>query len=287
MIAPMVAPAIANWETIMLYKRLIAAVMVSAVLMPSLASAGGLLDGVLGGGDAGGSSVLGIVGDGDSGALVTLNSGNAGDSGLVNVGLGGNEGVVTANVGGGPSPVVDASVLGSSGVVDVNANLGSLDANVNVGGSNGLIDINVGGGSGGGSGGSGGGNGGGGSNGHGGANGGWFTSGHGGNSSSASAASVTAVCAEANPSQLMALFQQSSTRGWNRASGIQLIPIKVCANLRRQMANWLAGNLDYRRLLGAVAQDPLINAALSRTRYKPGHVLGVHKQGSTLMVYVF
>ncbi|AVF03960.1 hypothetical protein C4375_09635 [Devosia sp. I507] len=85
----------------------------------------------------------------------------------------------------------------------------------------------------------------------------------------------------------MALFQKSSTRGWNRASGIQLIPIKVCADLRRQMANWLAANGDYHRMIGAVAQDPLINAALSRTQYRPGHVLGVHKQGATLMVYVF
>ncbi|WP_297113505.1 hypothetical protein [uncultured Devosia sp.] len=281
----------------MLYKRLIAAVMVSAVLMPSLASAGGLLDGVLGGDDAGGSSVLGIVGDGDSGALVTLNSGNAGDSGLVNVGLGGSDGVVTANVGGGSAPIVDASVLGPQGIADVNANLGGLDTNVNVGGPGSLVDIDIGGGSSGGgnggnggSGGSGGngGNGGNGSNGSGGSTGGGTVIIRSGGSTSAPAsAGITAMCADANPSQLMALFQKSSTRGWNRASGIQLIPIKVCADLRRQMANWLAANGEYHRLLGAVAQDPLINAALSRTQYRPGHVLGVHKQGTTLMVYVF
>ena len=253
----------------MFYKRMISVAIVSAVLMPSLASAGGLLGGVLGGAD--------------SGALVTLNSGNADDSGLVSIGLGGSEGVVTANVGGGSSPIVDAVVLGSEGVVDVDANLGGLDANVNVGGSSGLIDINVGGSNGGG------GNGGNGGNGHNGAsgnNGGTPIFTNRGNAGS-SAPAVTAACAGYNSNQLLALFNQSTTRGWNRASGIQLIPIKVCADLRRQMANWLAGNGEYHRLLGAVAQDPLINAALSRTQYRPGHVLGVHRQGATLMVYVF
>lgn len=292
MISPMVARATAYWEMIMLYKRMIAAAMVSVVLMPSMSSAGGLL----GGGGSGGGSVLGIVGDGDSGALVTVNSGNAGDSGLVNVGAGGGDGALTANVGGGTSPVVDASVLGSEGIADVNANLGGVEANVNVGGSDSLIRVDVGTGSGGGHGGDGGdggndghgSNGSNGANGKNGTNGGWFIFGNRGNASSPSSAGITAVCANnANPSQLMALFQKSSTRGWNRASGIQLIPIKVCADMRRQIANWLASNGQYHRMIGAVAQDPLISAALSRTQYRPGHVLGVHKQGATLMVYVF
>jgi hypothetical protein len=95
---------------------------------------------------------------------------------------------------------------------------------------------------------------------------------------------MAAACSGYDSNQLVALFSKSD---WHRAIGIQLIPIKVCADLRRQVANWLAANGQYHQLVGAVAQDPLINAALSRTQYRPGHVLGVHRQGSTLMVYVF
>lgn len=65
------------------------------------------------------------------------------------------------------------------------------------------------------------------------------------------------------------------------------MPIKVCNEVRRQIAGWLAGNGDYQRMVGAVASDPLINAALSRGKYQPGHVLGVDASGQTLTVYVF
>lgn len=282
----------------MLYKRMIAAVMVSVVLLPAMASANGLLGGVLGGGEGSGEgSLLGIVGGSDSGALVTLDSGSAGTSGLVNVGIGGSEGLVTANVGAN-DPVVGAQVLGPQGVVDVDLDLGDVGANVNVGGPN-LIDVDIelpnGGAGGNGGDGGNGGNGGTGSGGNGNA-GSYGNAGSNGNSgadgrsifSSGSATNaMTAACAGYTSNQLLTLFNKSTTQGWNRASGIQLIPIRVCADLRRQIANWLAGNGDYHRLLGAVAQDPLVNAALSRTQYRPGHVLGVHRQGSTLMVYVF
>ena len=267
----------------MLYKRMIAAVMVSVVLLPAMASAEGLLGGVLGGGEG-----TGLLGGGDIGGLVTLESGNAGTSGLVNVGLGGSEGLVTANVGAN-EPVIGAQVLGPQGIVDVDLDLGDVGANVNVGGPN-LIDVDIdlpnggdgGDGGDGGNGGNGpGGNGNNGSNGNDGADGRSFFS------STTSGGAMMTACEGYNANQLLALFTKSTFQGWNRASGIQLIPIRVCADLRRQIANWLAGNGDYHRLLGAVAQDPLVNAALGRTQYRPGHVLGVHRQGSTLMVYVF
>lgn len=284
----MVAWAINIRETIMFYKTVVSAVLFSVILLPATASADGLLGGLLGGGggNSSESSLLGIVGGSDSGALVTINSGNADDSGLVNVGVGGSDGLVTANVGGGSEPIVDASVLGPSGIADVNANLGGLNADVNVGGPGGLIDIDIGGG---------GDNGGNGNNGNNGNNGGngrdggnsIFVFGNAGSSPGPRAAGLDAVCEGTSANQLVSLFQDSSTRGWNRASGIQLIPIRVCADMRRQVANWLAANGDYHRLIGAVAGDPLINAALNRTRYDAGHVLGVKRQGSTLMVYVF
>ena len=282
----------------MLYKRMVAAVMVSVVLLPAMASANGLLGGVLGGDEGSGEgSLLGIVGGSDSGALVTLDLGNAGTSGLVNAGIGGSEGLVTANVGAN-DPVVGAQVLGPQGIVDVDLDLGDVGANVNVGGPN-LIDVDIdlpngGGGGSGGNGGDGGnggngsgGNGNAGSNGNSGPNGNSGSDGRSIFSSGSSSGPAMAACQGYNTNRLLALFNESTIQGWNRASGIQLIPIRVCADLRRQIANWLAGNGDYHRLLGAVAQDPLVNAALSRTQYRPGHVLGVHRQGATLMVYVF
>ncbi|WP_240230264.1 hypothetical protein [Devosia lacusdianchii] len=237
----------------------------------------------------------GLLGDGDSGALITLDSGSAGDSGLVNLGLGGGDGnILDANVGGGGSgSLVDANVAlgGSSGLLDVNAGVGGvLDANVNVGGGGGLIGIDIGIGGGNGNNGTNGTNG---TNGRNGVNG---TNGNGGGGTvilrSAGGGSVgigsnSNACAGTNPNQLVSLFQQTQLSGWNRASSIQLVPIRVCAEVRRQIGNWLASNSNYQQMVGAVASDALINAALSRTNYQPGHVLGVQRQGSTLMVYVF
>lgn len=277
----------------MISKCALMAIAVAAIMVPVSASAEGLLGGLLGGGsDAGGSSssssVLGVVGGADSGALVTVGS-NAGTSGAVNLGLGGSDGVVSANVG--RDPVVNASVLGPKGIADVNANLGDVGLGVNVGGPK-LVDIDVrlprGGNGGNGGNGENGGNGNGGNGANGGnGSGGFFIFGGGGSNSRAGGLNAGLACDGTSASQLVSLFQKSTTRGWDRASGIQLVPIKVCADLRKQMANWLASNGEYHNLVGRVSQDALINAALSRTKYQPGHVLGVQRQGSTLMVYVF
>lgn len=267
------------------------------VTVPTTASAQNLLGGLLGGGDKQqGDSILGVVGTSGSGSLVT-------------VGSGGKDGLVSVNVNtGGSKPLVDASVLGPSGVADVNVNLGGVGASVNVLGPETLVDVSVTTsrdrpdrpgtpdtprrpdmprtpdsprtpdtpwtpdtprtpdtlntpltprnpvtptwGSGGGSG-------------------------------------LNAVCSGVSSAQLVALFQSSSLNNWNRASNIQLVPMPVCAQVRNQVAQWLAANRNYHRLVGMVASDGLISAALSRTRYQPGHVLGVQQQGSTLLVYVF
>ena len=192
------------------------------------------------------------------------------------------------------------SLGGSGGLLDVNANVGdALDANINVGGGGGLIgiDIGIGGGGGGGKGGPGGngGNGGnGGAGGPGGNNGLNGTNGNGqtilantGKGGTGGSSAGGNACAGTNPNQLISVFQQTQMSGWNRASSIQLIPIRVCAEMRRQVGNWLAANSSYQQMVGAIASDALISAALSRTNYQPGHVLGVQRQGSTLMVYVF
>lgn len=278
-------------------KRYFAVLAFSVMLVPTMAQAQ-LLDGLTGGGGllgggGGGSesSLLGVVGGADSGALVTLGD-NAGSSGAVNLGVGGSEGLVTANLGSGSEPTVSASVLGPSGIVGANLNLGDVGVGANVGGP-GLIDVDIrlprgaDGGNGN--------NGGNGGNGNNGGNGGFgFFGNNGGGGttivrtgSGSGFGSNSAACAGSNPNQLLSLFQNTNMNGWNRASSIQLIPIKVCRDIRAQMANWLAANQGYRNMVGQVAGDPLIAAALSRTSYQPGHVLGVQREGQTLMVYVF
>ncbi len=285
----------------MFSKRSLAAIAFAAMLIPSAAQAqllnnllggggksGGGLTSVLSGGgssgssDSSSSSVLGVVGGSDSGALVTVGR-NAGSSGAVNLGLGSDDGVVTAKVGSGSRPLANASVLGPRGIADVDLNLGDVGAGVNVGGP-GLIDVDIdlpNGGNGG--------NGGNGNNGGNGSNGGNGGNGNFGGSTifGGAGGGAFAACAGADANQLISLFQNSSTSGWNRANSIQLIPIQVCRDLRAQMAQWLADNPSYRNLVGHLASDALISAALSRTNYQPGHVLGVQRQGQTLMVYVF
>lgn len=226
------------------------------------------------------ASLLGLIGDGNSGALVTLNQGSAGSSGAVNLGLGGGGGnVLDANVGGsgGGSSLANANVSlgGASGLVDVGANVGGglVTANVNVGGGGGLIgvDIGIGGPRTGGPGGPGG----------------PVLLGGGGGSSFSTAAPVNVACVSATSSQLLQIFEGTRTSGWNRASNIQLVPIKLCPDIRGQLAAYLAASRKYSAMVYAVAGDPLINAALSRTRYQPGHVLGVVRNGNQLVVYVF
>lgn len=201
-------------------------------------------------------SLLGILGSPDSGSLVTVGRGDAGNTGVVNVGLGGGDGqLVDANIGG-ATPLVGAnvSVGGPGGVISIDIGAGGpvgpgVPGVPGAPGGNGQIA-------------------------HGGGSGGAFPSGSG-------------ACAGTNPNQLLGLFQQTEIGSWNRASNIQIVPIKVCADMRRQVGNWLAGNGSYHRMVAAVASDSLISAALNRTRYQPGHVLGVQRQGPTLLVYVF
>lgn len=95
------------------------------------------------------------------------------------------------------------------------------------------------------------------------------------------------ACAGTSSAQLLQIFENTSLRGWSRAKSIQLIPIKLCPNIRGQLAAYLAANRAYHTLVRAVADDALIHAALSRTRYQPGHVLGVVQSDNALLVYVF
>ncbi|GHA26177.1 hypothetical protein GCM10007989_22410 [Devosia pacifica] len=258
-----------------------------------------------------------LLGDSDSDALVTIGSGKAGDGGAVNVGLGSGGGssgnVVDANIlpgSSGGSGAVNANVSsgGDNGLVDANIGIGngSVDANVGVGGSSGTVDVGVGigGGSGGGSGGSdgggitpsgplppgggaGGGSGGGGDGG-GGPSGGLPPGGSSGGGGGGGSASLGAVgCAGVDPQQAIRLFEYSDLRGWERASGIEVVPLRLCPRERSLVSNHLATSTDLSVLRNAVLSDPLVSAALNRTRYRTENVLAVERSGARLRVYVY
>lgn len=261
----------------MITRRVVIAFAFAAAMLPSGAFAQGLLGGVLDGGGLSGltSGLSGIVGG--SGSPISV---------------GGSNGLISANIGGGGSrPLVGVSVLGPSGIADVRADLGDVGARVTVGGP-GLLDVDIdlpnggngGDGGNGGNGGAGGGSGGPGGPGTDGSNG---SGGGGGSGGGYGGYGLGAACEGMSAEQLLALFRQTTLAGWRQANSIQLIPIPVCQELRQQIAAWLVANPQYHSLVGAVAQDMLINAALSRSHYQPGHVLGVRRQGQMLMVYVF
>lgn len=260
----------------MLKKSAIISATVLALLLPSMASGQGLLDGVL-------APVDGLVGSA-TGALGSVTGAGAGLVDVGGIGQGGSLISISAGGGGGSDPLLSTSVLGPSGIADVNLNLGDIGAGVSVGGPN-LLDVDIrlpGIGPGGnGNNGNNGQNGQNGSNGSGG--GGYVVIQRGG----AMFGSNSSACANTNPNQLVALFQQSKIAGWNRAQHVQLIPIRVCREIRNQIGAWLAANPQYHSLVGAAARDRLIQSALAGTNYQPGHILGVQQQGQTLMVYVF
>jgi hypothetical protein len=82
-------------------------------------------------------------------------------------------------------------------------------------------------------------------------------------------------------------YDQRSFSAWSRASNIQVIPVKLCAQARRAVAKAVTGSGNILGLQSYAAADPLINASLSRTRYRSNNVLAVIQQGSTLAVYVY
>lgn len=254
-------------------------------------------------------SLLGVVGSDGSDAIVTIGSGEAGSSGVVNVGVGGGNGnIVDANVlpSGGPN-VVDATISTGTGegALAVDGTVGgAVEGSVSIGGSsdngNGLISVHVGGP--GGSEGATSGNTGGSTGADGAGN------GSGGSSGSGSAGSMGAVtgpvlgiepdgvgagtaahasCGGLDAGRAVALYESSSSGDWNQASSIEIVPVELCGNARQAVASYLQNSAGIGNMRSAVASDPLINAALSRTSYDADRVLAVTRTDNRLTVYVF
>jgi len=82
-------------------------------------------------------------------------------------------------------------------------------------------------------------------------------------------------------------YTRQAFNSWARAANVQVVPVKVCAQIRRQLNNATMANASIGALRGVAAADPLISTSLSRTRYNAGNVLGVAQRNGTLTVYVY
>lgn len=226
------------------------------------ASAAGVLGGVLGGGGSGGG-------------LVTVEEGAAGNDSLVNVGIGGgNNNVLDINLGAN-DPLANANVsagLTDSGLVastSVTLDLGGLgldlDIDIGIPGPGGL----------------------GGPRGAGGAGGGGYVL-----VGSLGGGSFVIKCSVNDTRNLLQVaangkISNAEIKSWARATGVQIVPIKLCPSAKHQVAQIFARSSKVNTLQGAVVNDVLIMATLSRSGYGASDVVAVQRRNTQLIVYVF
>lgn len=291
----------------MRYYPIIAAATLAVVAILGVQPANAqLLGGLLGGessDDNGGGGLLGgdggLLGGGGADSVVTLSSGSASDSGLVNVGLGSggdsssgnildvnlggksstgtlaNVNVGSGGSGGGKGSLLDADVdlLGGGELADIDLDLGGdglLDIDIDLGlGGNGKDGKD-------------------GKDGRNGRNGFSFSGGGGGGGGFG----ASARCVGADGRQVLQLaarqtVNRSTISSWRRASNVQIVPIRLCPNIRRQVAAALDSSSKVNAIRGAAHSDALINASLSRTNYSARNIFAVQRSGSQLTVYVY
>lgn len=262
--------------------------LASAVIVAGIgvgpASAGGLLGGL---GDTVNNVVnnvvdtVGDVVDGSDGqgtnvgGLVSLN--DSGNDALINVDVGGdrpgNNNLLNAAVGKGSDPLVNANVsstglLSSTSVavdvgglgLDLDLDLGILDPSNpngpgNPGGNpnNPVLVGSIGGGAGG---------------------------------------TFVIACTVNNSRQVLQVaaagkITASEIKAWQRSANVQIVPIKLCPQARKQVAAIFAKSKKVNLLHRAVMSDALITASLNRTRYDAKDVVAVQRKGGQLVVYVF
>lgn len=266
----------------------------------------------------GGSGVNANASLGGSGSVANANVSAGGSSGLnTNATVGGTSNVanVNASLGGGSGLNTTATVGGGGSLANVNASLGGsngLNTTATLGGGGGLANLGVS--LGGGTAGTGGGTGlGGGGLGNGGGLGGGGGLGNGGgagggvvivrdangnyvyaNGNRLAVTSLGALaCTNRNSPQAIAQLLQhhrygSNTPGaWRHAANVQLVPIKLCAQLRASVRAAAAADRNVALVQNLAASDPLISASLSRGRYNAGNVLAVDQSNGLLTVYVY
>lgn len=218
------------------------------------------VSGVTGGGGGGGSG-----GGLNVGNIVSLNDDN--NDALLNVDLlNGDNQVLNAAVGSGGDPLLNANVS-SSGLLSgttVSLNLGGLGLDLTVGigvpgpggptpgpGSDGRILVGSLGGDG-----------------------------------------FVITCAVNNARYLLQVaargkLSAAEIRAWQRSANVQIVPIKLCPQSKKQVGAILGKSQKINLLRRAVMGDNLIMASLSRTRYNAGDVVAVERKSGQLVVYVY
>jgi hypothetical protein len=230
------------------------AFLTAAVLVVGIgiapASAAGVLGGVLGGG-------------GSDGGLVTIEEGEAGNDSLVNVGIGGeNNNVLDVNLGAN-DPLANANV--SAGLTDSGL-VASTSVTLDLGGLGLDLDIDIG------------------------------IPGPGGGGyvlvGSLGGGSFVIKCSVNDARNLLQVaangkISNAEIKAWARATGVQIVPIKLCPTAKRQVAQIFARSSKVNTLQGAVVNDALIMATLSRSGYDASDVVAVQRRNTQLIVYVF
>lgn len=211
---------------------------------------------------------LGGSGSGGDGGLVDIGSGPAGNDAVVNVGIGnggvGNN-VLDVNLGTG-QPAANANVSAGSNLT-ASLNLGGLDLDLSLPGIAELLGLATGG--------------------AGQGNGTVRTSRLGGGGAGGFAVS----CSVNEGRQVLQIAAATKVSrqviaGWQRAVGVKVIPVKLCAKARAQVLQLLNASGKVALLRAAAAGDALIAASLGRTRYGTNDVFAVQNQGGQLVVYV-
>lgn len=232
----------------------------------------------------------GLLGSGNDGGLVGLTGGTAGGDSTVNVGVGSDSSspnnVLDVNLGGRDAADLDLRTtrgVGARLTLFGGASAGGVTGSVNaLGGGNSLASANI-------------------------------TIGRPGQRSAvqqASAATAEDVAvdveeetngqaqlladvscdAEAGRKVLAAAsgdFSARAAAGWQRASNVNIVPVEMCAETRRELAQILRRTTRIDLLQDAAARDGLIAASLARTRYDFGDVYAVDARGNQLTVYVY
>lgn len=223
-----------------------------------------------------------LSGPASAGSLLSLGEGSAGDDSVINVGIGGGDGnVLDVNVGGSSNDLASANINTGNGI-NANANLlgsGGVNADLNLLGNGNIVSANVGvGGLGvdigigtpGGPGNPGG------------------PGGPGGVVALAGLTQADLACVGPDGSRILQLAGSSSNpRSWQRASNVQIVPVRLCPDVRRKIAAALRKSGVGGVIWGAVSQDALILASLSRTSYGVDDVFAVQQSGRQLTVFVF
>jgi hypothetical protein len=105
-------------------------------------------------------------------------------------------------------------------------------------------------------------------------------------------AALGAACRNADLNGVVAVMQgghynKHTLYRWRHAANIQVVPLKTCAALRRDIRKAVARNGNLQMVQQLAAADPLVSASLDRTHYRAGNVLGVGQANGTLTVYVY